>query len=412
MSFLGGVFGAKRKQEQFGEQALAMVRAQNGVAEAAFDADAFKIRYTMQNGEWGEINLTTVFRRTRSVTPREANRMLFTFVMDSPGLSERENPEGWEAAAPLLRPIIRQATDLDARTQGLRIGDHTLWRPVLPCLIETVVLDQPTSMQRVHPSQLAEWGVDAETVFATARANLTGAALDTVARYEPGSKGGLLHIPDTSGDLYAGALPLVDGWLEGIGRKAGARPIVFVAQNTGVLVGAEYSAQHVLHLVNSARELFDNAVREVSPVPYTLDEAGRLVPYRVSREHLAWKEIRSAEATLAANVYGAQYKHLRADLDAGRTEDFAAKVMHFRMKDGTESTMAAWTDTVPTLLPRTHNVSLTDLNTGETIAVPWDSLAAEVDLSPVEGIYPDRYRVEFHPGAETMDRLRAGSRID
>ncbi|APA95633.1 hypothetical protein [Nocardia seriolae] len=184
-------------------------------------------------------------------------------------------------------------------------------RPLLPCLMETLVVDHPTSMQRVHPSQLAEWGVDAETVYATARADLTGLALDSVARYDPGAKGGLLHIPDTDGNQYAGALPLVDGWLAGIGRKAGARPIVFVAENVGVLAGAEFSEQHVLHLVNAARERFDNAVREVSPVPYTLDDAGRLVPYRVPRNHLAWKEIRAAEALLTANVYGQQYGYLR-----------------------------------------------------------------------------------------------------
>ncbi|GAB2561078.1 DUF1444 domain-containing protein [Nocardia heshunensis] len=411
MSFLGGVFGSKRTKQQFGEQALAMVRA-HGVTEAEFDLADFSIRYTAKSGERGVINLQTVFKRTRSVTSREGNRMLFDFVNVSPGLGGLETPSAWEEAAPTLRPLIRQAGELSTRMEGMQVADHILWRPVLPCLMETLVLDHPTSMQRVHPSLLAEWGVDAETVFATARANLTGLALDTVARYNARAKGGMLHIPDTDGNLYAGALPLVDGWLAGIGKKAGARPIVFIAQNVGVLAGAEISERHVLHLVNTARELFDNAVREVSPVPYTVDDAGRLVPYRVPRDHLAWKEIRSAEATLTAHAYGGQCENLRADSDAGLIEEFAAEIVHFRRKDGIESTLATWTDGVPTLLPRAHNVSMTNIETETVFPVPWEVLTDALDLKPEEGIYPDRYRVEFHPDAEVMDRLRSMSRID
>lgn len=263
-----------------------------------------------------------------------------------------------------------------------------------------------------EPGPLEEWEVDAETVFATARANMAELSLDTIGRYDPRDRGGMLYIPDTSGDDYAGSLPLADGWLAGIGTKAGARPIVFVAQNTGVLVGAEFSEEHVLHLVRTARELFDDALREVSPVPYTLNAHGRLVPYRVPRTHAAWREIRSAETVLAAHVYEQQYEHLRADLDAELTDDRAAKLGAVRKKDGVETTWTSWTDTVPTLLPRANNVSLTNPETGATFFVPWQTLSAAIDLQPVEGIYPPRYRVEFHPDADTMARLRTAEKID
>ncbi|WP_405135283.1 hypothetical protein [Nocardia sp. NBC_01388] len=407
MSFLGGVFGSNRKQ--FGARALAVVRGQSTVVAADFDAAAFEISYRTHDGERGRINLTTVFKRCRGASAEDTERMLSDFLTMTPSLGAAELPDGWAAAAPCLRPLIRQAGQLDQRMEGMRIADHTLWRPILPCLIETVVIDQPTAMKRVGPSDLEEWGVDADTVFATARGNLAGAALDTVAGYDPGSKAGILHIPDNDGDMYAGSLPLVDGWLAGIGAKAGARPIVFIAQNVGVLIGAEFSEQHVVRLVQLARQLFDDAVREVSPVPYTVDDDGRLIPYRVSRDHQAWREIRSAESTLAASVYGQQYEHLRADLDADLTEDRAAKLMHARQQDGTEMTFTPWTDAVPTLLPRAHNVTLTNVETGETFGVSWEILAAAVDLRPVEGIHPERYRVEYHPEPEVMQRLRASS---
>ncbi|WP_405492071.1 hypothetical protein [Nocardia sp. NBC_00511] len=416
MSFLGGVFGSKRarveEQTAFGQQALAMVRAQQRVAAAEFDPTDFVIGYATHDGERGRMSLATVFKRCQGISAEEARRVLFEFVsipatVDAPA----DGQDGWATASAQLRPLIRQAGQLDLRTEGMRIADHTVWRPVLPGLIETIVIDQPTSMQNAHPSLLDEWGVDADTVFAAARANLTELALDTAAGYDPRAKAGMLHIPDVSGDLYAGSLPLVDGWLAGIGAKAGARPIVFVAQNVGVLIGAEFSEEHVLRLVRAARELFDNAVREVSPVPYTVDDDGRLVPYQVERNHLAWREIRAAECTLASHVYGQQYEHLRADLDADLTEDRAAKLTHIR-KDGVDTTWSPWTDTVPTLLPRANNVTLTDVNTGATFAVPWETLAAAIDLEPVEGVYPPRYRVEYHPEPEVMARLRAAEALD
>ncbi|MFD6463940.1 hypothetical protein [Streptomyces roseolus] len=221
----------------------------------------------------------------------------------------------------------------------------------------------------------------------------------------------VLHIPDADGDLYAGSLPLVPGWLAGIGAKAGARPIVFVAQNTGLLIGAEFSPDHVLHLLRTARQLFDNAAREVSPVPYTVDENGRLIQYQVPRHHPVWRGIRAAESALSAHVYGQQYEHLRADLDAGRTEDRAARLTHIS-RDGVETTFAAWTDTVPTLLPRANNVSLTNVDTGATFFVPWQTLATATELRQVEGIYPPRYRVQFHPDAHVMAVQRAEQKID
>ncbi|WP_067704406.1 hypothetical protein [Nocardia jejuensis] len=410
MSFWGGMFGSK--QGNFGERALTMVLAQDSVAGAEFDAKAFEIAYVKRDGERGRINLTTVFRRCEDATPEAAERMLTDFVRMNKWEGGPEEPTGWAAAAPLVRPLIRQAGDLDMRVEGMRIADHTLWRPVAPCLSETVVLDQPTSMQRVTPHDLEQWGIDAETVFSTARANLAELALDTIGAYDPGASNGMVYIGDNSGDLYAGSLPLVDGWLAGVGAKAGARPIAFVAQNVGVLFGVEFSEAHVERLVSLAGELFDNGIRQVSPMPYTVDEQGTLVPYQVHRNHVAWKDIRAAESRLSAAVYGQQYDYLRADLDEGRTEDRAAKLMHARKPDGTETTIAPWTDGVPTLLPRVHTVTLTDPETGETFGVPWETLAAEVDLPPAAGIYPPRYRVEFHPDENVMARLRAAQRMD
>ncbi|WP_067693483.1 hypothetical protein [Nocardia jejuensis] len=439
MGFEGGGSGSNR--ERFGQRALRMVREKDAVATAEFDAGGFAIVFSTTTGERGRIDLTAVFLRSYTASAATTERMLAEFIAATPSLggpylpashfvaetpfrediyqpgvyffkanavpSGTYQPETWALTAPRLRPLIRQAGFLDLRMDDTRAADHTMWRPILPGLIEKVIVDQPTVMGSISPDFFTAWGVDADTVFATAHANLAGTALDMVADYDPGKDDGILDIPDEDGNLYMGSLPVMDGWLTGIGAKAGARPIVFVARSAGLLLGAEFSPQHVQRLVTRARQLFDTAERPVSPVPYTVDDTGRLIPFRVPREHPAWAGIRSATAALAVQVYEWQHDYLERDRKAGLLGAHPAKLLHSRSVNGVEYTSTRWTDGVPTLLPRAHVVTLTDTTTSDTVGVTWKSLAAALDLRPAEGFYPPRYRVEFHPDAETMAQLRA-----
>ncbi|MFC9963601.1 hypothetical protein [Nocardia ignorata] len=72
--------------------------------------------------------------------------------------------------------------------------------------------------------------------------------------------------------------------------------------------------------------------------------------------------------------------------------------------------MAAWTDTVPTLLPRAHVVSMVDPTTASLFQVPWEVLDREVGLRAVPGLFPPRFLVEHHPDQATLARLRAAGR--
>ncbi|MGW6424698.1 hypothetical protein ACWF82_18650 [Nocardia sp. NPDC055053] len=410
MGFLSGVFGKRRSDSDdyaaFGEWALAIVRARPGIVSAEFDAAEFAITYATPAGGWAQINLATPYRSV-SAAPRELAGDVLMFQLNNliDNVGDDSSGLAWAAVAPRLRPVIRQAGELATRVQGLSLAENTLWRPLLPCLMERVVIDKPTSMESVTPQHLATWGVDADTVFETARANMTELGSAIVDVFDPAE--GVLYLADEDGEMYAGALPLAAGWIAGLGAKAGALPIVFVPGNVGVFAGFATSPQRVRELVEVARGLFDDAVRPVSPVPYTLDEHGRLVPFTVPRHHPAWPAIRSAESTLAAQTYAMQHDGLRADLEAELIEDYAATLLHTRGPDGIETTFAPWTDTVPTLLPHAHNITLTNVDTGATFGVPWHVLATEVDLVPVPGLFPARYRVRYHPGPQAMARMAA-----
>ncbi|MFE6920562.1 hypothetical protein ACFVAV_05900 [Nocardia sp. NPDC057663] len=410
MGFLSGVFGQRRSESgdyaTFGEWALAIVRARPDIVSAEFDPTEFAITYATPAGGWGQISLATPYRSV-SAAPADLAGDVLVFGLHRLIDNGEDVSSGlaWATVAPRLRPVIRQAGELATRVQGLSIAENTVWRPLLPCLMERVVIDNPTSMESVTPQHLANWGVDADTAFETARANMAELGSAIVDVFEAAE--GLLYLADEDGEMYAGALPLAAGWIAALGAKAGALPIVFVPGTVGVFVGFATSPHRVRELVAVARGLFDDAARRVSPVPYTLDEHGRLIPFTVPRHHPAWPAIRSAEATLAAQVYATQHDGLRADLAAELLEDHAATLMHTRGADGIETTYAPWADTVPTLLPHAHNVTLTNVETGATFGVPWHVLATEVDLVPVPGLFPVRYRVQFHPGAQAMARMAA-----
>ncbi|MFR9749753.1 hypothetical protein ACL02S_01810 [Nocardia sp. 004] len=411
MRFGRGLFGRRKSggdaYAAFGLRALAIVRAQPSIAGAEFDADEFVIICGTHDGAVYRIGLITPLRRAEGAPEAVANEMLERYLLNmiaAPGRDESE----WSTVAPRLRPVIRQAGELAVRVEGMSVAENTLWRPVLPCLMERVVIDSPTAMKTVTPQDLAEWGVDAETVFATARNNMAELAYATVSDFDPAQEE-LLYLPDEDGELYAGALPLVSGWLSSLGSKSGARPLVFVPGSTGVFMGLATSPERVAQLVGVALRMYDEAPRQVSPIPYTLDAEGRLVPFTVPRDHPAWETIRVAESSLAAEVYGRQYEGLHADSEEGRIDYFVAELLHLRAEDGTEMTATAWTDGVPTLLPRVHQVGMVDLDTGVIVDVPWDVLAREIALEPVPGLFPVRYGVEFHPDEQVMARLAAAA---
>lgn len=407
---IGSWFGRRGRggdaQREFGRLALSIVRALPGVAGAEFDEREFVIRYGTSDGQVFHLGLTTPFRRCRGATGAAAHQVLEPYVRGLVAAVGSGPAQSWEALAPRLRPVLRQAGILSTRVQGYSLAENTLWRPVVAGLMERVVIDAPAAMTTVTPHDLTTWGVDAETVFATARANLAGLARATVEAF--GAKDDpILYLADEDGDLYAGALPLLPGWIGALRDRYGCEVMAFVAGNTGVLAGAVTSPQRAAELVEFARELYEEADRPVSPVPYTTDQHGRLVPFRVPPGHPAWLGIRSAESTLAASVYRDQYGGLRADLEAEVTDLLPGQLLHVSDRDGVESTMTPWVDAVPTLLPRADRVVLTSAESGAAVEVAWADLARELALRPVPGLFPERYRVERHPDPATVARLAA-----
>ncbi|MRH92976.1 hypothetical protein GFY24_37110 [Nocardia sp. SYP-A9097] len=397
MSFLGGVFGSARKR--FGEKVLAQVLGYEGIEAAEFDADAFEVRFRFRESGHGKLVLDTLFKRCQGQPDTERERRVDDLMRDFAADGE---PDTWDAVVGRLRPVLRGSERMYIDLEGFEGRNVMLWRSALPYLIEMVVVDMPSTIQFVNTLDLERWGVDAEQVFRAAHVNMAGLAMNTLQAFEPPSGTKVLEFADDDGESYVGSLPLIAGWLAGVQTRTGTRPIVLMPGHLGMFVVLGASDEQLPVFLEMAREKYDEALRPQSPLPYTLDAEGEVVPLQVPEGHPAWQAIRGAESKLAAHTYRSQTEHLRA---VRFRDEAVSELMHVRAPDGTEHTMTPWTDGVPTLLPRAHFVCLVTMN-GEVFRVAWEDIAAHVHLTPAPGFDPPRYRVEDHPSAEIMNRLR------
>lgn len=398
MSFLGRIFGSRR--ERFGQHVLGLVRAYDEVEVAEFDSDSYVIDYRIRGGGQARMALDILYRRFNGLTGFALTRAVADLV--EPRFGNRE-PERWEQVAGRLRPVLRPSGRNHSRFADIDASQLLLARATLPYLVEMVVVDMPTTMRFVTTQDLDNWGVDADHVFTIARSNMAEPAMNTLESLEPPSNTRVVEFADESGDSYIGSLPLVPGWLDGVATRTGSRPLVFLPGHAGMFLVLGATEDMLVPLLDFAEEHWDAALRPLSPVPYTIDGGGELVPLEVPQGHPAWQAIRHAEARLAAGSYGAQTEHLRS---AEYREEAVSELLHVRAPDGTEHTVTSWTDDVTTLLPRAHYICFVS-NDGDVFQVDWDVVAAHVNLTPAAGYEPPRYRVESHPPAEVMERLRA-----
>jgi hypothetical protein len=388
-----GVFkrSGEPSRHDYANQVLAEVR-RAGAAEAWYDSEAFAVHFRREaGGSVATINLATLYQEAAGADPAERNARLIRLAADV--VTPAALPETWERVAPLLRPVLRPASFAQ--------GTDVVARPAWPCLRELVVIDQPTTMAYARADKLAAWGVPAAEVFATARANLARLAAPPDAT--PAGGPALLRFVD-DGDGYFASRLLLDGWLAGLAGRVGGRPVAFVPdQNTLIVTDDQPDTLGPLfELVESA---YREAARAVSPAAYTVDGAGRVLPYAPPPGHPVEAVAHRAEVILAASEYQAQGEHLTELHERDGRDVFVARLLAAGRDDGSVFSVASWADGVEALLPAADLVAFS-AEGADAFYVPWDAAARTARLEPVDGLHPPRYHVHGWPPAAVVDQLR------
>ncbi|WP_433080138.1 hypothetical protein ACQP1P_42185 [Dactylosporangium sp. CA-052675] len=366
---------ARSPRERFADQVLAELR-RLGFTDAEFRPTQFAIVCECGQDAYSTLFLSKAFSQYQR-KPGDRKQFVREFVAHS--LTPPAQPASFAEALPELRLALRHA----AR------GTRTLRRPALPHLDEVVLAgDVPLDIDSP-----ARWGVSAEAIFAAAHHR-------TLARAELPSSAGffgpsVLHVPDYSGEQLVSWV-LLEGWLAELDEQVGGRAVAFLPSTLMLLVCAD-EPRLVEQLYELAADEYARTPRPLSPMAYTTDDEGRVVPFLPERGHPAYPAAARAGRRLAVDVA----EHQRRTLGDPRL----AEATLTARPDGTAFTSAQWAVGTPALLPAVDLVGVSV--PGEKVFhVPW-ALLAEADLVLEEIEYrPSRFSVTPAPSPASLGYLR------
>lgn len=391
-------------QDRFGAELLDRFRASGGVADSWYSAERFAIGYRRSAG--GAVSwafLGTLYAECAGLAGDRRDALLARYVarMTEPVTV----PTRWAEAAPLLRPLL-YGTAQGRWVPGAprRPEAELLRRPALPLLDEVVVVDLPTTIGYVSTDLVASWGVSASEVFATAAANLAGVPGDQAAG-RPSGAPALLRFVDNGSSYWVSRL-LLDGWLAGFEARLGARPVAFAPDRDCLLVVAD--GPRLADVFDLVAAEFRGASRPLSPAGYTVDDIGRVVPYRPPLGHPAHHAAMRADRWLAAEAYDVQADLLRAHWPVAQQVSVASYLLAEPV-DGAAPSVSTWRQDVATLLPETDQVALVGADRRQSWLVRWSELVRVVAPLRVPGLAPPRYRVQQWPRGEQLRVLLAGA---
>jgi hypothetical protein len=365
-------------RENFVAEVLSEMRAQ-GASDARFDEERFAVAYQRDADASQPVwmYLATLFAECEREPETRTDRIR-RYVTTL--LGTQEPPADWASVRPLLRPVLRGAMFGRSNEAG---RPAVLRRPAQPYLDELVVVDRPTSMSYVTGAMTANWGVGDEEVFAAARANL--AATGDLPESAPAEGPVLLRFVD-DGDAYWPSHLLLDGWLAGLAGRVGGPPVAFVPDVNTLLVTAG-DPDGLAPLLELVSDEYLEAPRRLSPMGYTVDPVGRVVPYAAPSGHPAAALLGRAERLLATREYSAQ----RELLDEADLPEIAAILELFARDDTSVFTVTMWTVATPTLLPRADFVGLV-IEGSDPFLVPWAAVIEEGLCAEAVEYRPVRFR--------------------
>jgi hypothetical protein len=211
-----------------------------------------------------------------------------------------------------------------------------------------------------------------------------------------------------TGDSYFASMLLVDGFLARLAANVGGRPVAFVPDRDTLIVGADGPGV-LAGLYELVERQYMEAPRSISPVGYTVDERGAVVPYVAQPGTPLAGVVHRAEVLLASSEYGGQKQTLESRFERDLIDIFVASVMVVQRPDSSVCSVAVWAPDVDTLLPRTDVIafqSSTERDGSPPLTIPFDVVAREAALVPEPEYAPPRYRVTAWPAQSVMDRLR------
>ncbi|NVJ18045.1 DUF1444 family protein [Myxococcus sp. AM010] len=422
MGFWGRLFGRKtpaaaevppgpskdwavEPREALMRQVEALLRADPAVEKVARRTQDYGLDIT-RAGSDGTFFLDNLFADTRELPPEQRVQLIQRYLR----ALWQESPDSlhWEQARELLLPVLRASTFGMSLRKQAEADREMVGRRTLPFLRELLVMDLPESAMFVQRRHLETWGVTEEEAFTAAHANLVRLPDEGVELYD--EEHGPLWTVETR-DTYETSRLLRPGFLASFAGRVEGRPVAVLPERSTLLIGGDARPELVARLSESAEREYAAASRCLTPALYTVDDAGRVVPYVHPGQDALANRVRLAHVRLALAEYSAQKEALDA-LHAEQEVDLfvASYSATARKRDEFPISWCVWSHDVDALLPEADMVAVRPAAEGEEFfTVPWREVQriAGGCLTPVPELWPPRYRTTQTPSPEMVEQLRA-----
>jgi uncharacterized protein YtpQ (UPF0354 family) len=392
------------ERDAFAWRAIETLRAAGETRDIQYDAGAFLLRLGAGDDGKGDVLFLSNFFDEYLASPPEQRDEVFsrlTQVRAMPAL-----PRTFAEARANLLPVVRGRTLFEQaqRVVNGEPGEPTpiAWKPLRGFLGLGLAFDAPDTLRYLGPDDLARWGVSFDQTLTVALENLRQRSTETLEQLAPGT------CQSPWQDNYASSRLLLDE----VVRRCQVRgePVALVPHRDLLLITGSDDEDGLRQVAERAQKAL-MAPRALDGRALRLTSQG-WVPFMPERLSNAWDAFRTLELFTRARDYDEQTQQLEK-LHEERGEDiFVAAYTPYQDERGRSISYAVWLKGVDALLPRTEVIFFMDPALGQE-APPvgiarWEEVAKAVGglLVPVEGLYPERYRVRGFPSEEQLARWR------
>lgn len=389
--------GASSPEDQFTSEVIALVRVYLGLR--AERLDGFALRIEQRDGRSVTMNLRNIYAEAQRLHGEARSDRLRRAVL---AMIPQPRPANWREAVPLLLPAVRTASWASAAAASA--AAVPFGKPLVPFVKVVCAIDFAHLMSFATVNDLATWGVTDDEALWTASANLARIPCQ-VRRRGPV---GMVEGPDG----YASSWLAVPAALASAAAEIGDRVIaVAPTRDELVLIDAE-RPEAVTVVLKSVLKEYQDAARQLSPVPYLVSEAG-IEPWTPPPGHPARPLADRAARYLAAAEYAHQQARLDDVLQKAGEDAYVARHTLMERPDGSLWSWVPWVRQVTNgLLPRADVLVLGDNDDpGTRFAVPWDDalrIAGDA-LCEEAACDPPRWRHHGWPDDDTMALLKASA---
>ncbi|WNG40737.1 hypothetical protein F0U61_48885 [Archangium violaceum] len=385
------------ERDAFAQRAIRALRAAGETRPIHYDAEGFLLRLGDKDGS--TVFLSNFFDEYLAASPQKRDEV-FTRLSRVRELPEM--PKTFAEARPNLLPVVRGRTFFEQLRLVVKGGAGQpvpiSWRPLGTFLGIGLAFDGPETLRYLGPEELARWGVSFDQALDVALENLRQRSTEPLQQLAPGT------CQSPWDDNYAASRLLLD---EVVRRcKVRGAPVVLAPHRDLLLItgsededGLRLVANRAMKAVMAPRAMDGRALR-LTPKGW--------VPFMPERLSNAWADFRQLELFTQARDYAEQTRQLEQHYEERGEDVFVAAYTPYQDDRERSISYAIWLKGVDSLLPRTDVIFFMDPTLGEEAPPVGIARWEEVEkvagqlLTPVEGLYPERYRVKGFPSEEQL----------